>query len=256
MKTIVAFIVGCLGIVAVQAQKTEGTITYKETIALDIDFDNMKGLTEEMKAMIPKEQSINNTLYFTPNVSLYTNAKANEDQDANYKSDDESIQIQIKMDAPEKSYYYDLKNKESIESQDLFGKKFLIAGTPKIKWKITNNTQELLGYSCKKAIGTTTDGDAIEVWFTTEIPLPIGPSFVHGLPGAVLSVTMKEGTYTIAATKVNLEKVDAKKLVKPKKGKKVSREEYAKIAEAKQKEMAEIYGGSGNVIMHTETIER
>ncbi|BDS14269.1 GLPGLI family protein [Aureispira anguillae] len=256
MKILFVFLLCALTTIRGFAQKTEGTIHYKETIKLDIDFDNMKGLTEEMKAMIPSEQSTNNVLFFNEEAALYTNVDVNEDKDIDYKSDDEDVQIQIKMDAPEQAYYYDFKNKESIERQDLFGKTFLITGNKKKKWKITTESKEILGYTCKKAISMADEGEAMEAWFTTEIPSSVGPRGINDLPGAVLAFSMKDGQYEVVATQIDFEKVDPKKIVKPKKGKKVNRKEYQKIVEAKQKEMAEIYGGNGNVILKTETIER
>jgi len=245
----------CLLSIGVFAQKSEGTIQYKETIKMDISFEGMEGLTDEMKAMIPKEQSFKNTLYFNKDASLYTNVKDQESQDVDYKSDDDDVQIKIQMESPERSYYKDLKTKEVVESQDLFGKKFLIAGGEKIKWKMTSESKELLGYNCKKAT-TTRDGKDVEAWFTTEIPSSIGPASFHYLPGAVLAVNSDGGKYVIEATKVNLEAVDAKKIAKPKKGKKVSHEEYEKIVKEKEKEMAEMYGGKGGVIIKMETEDR
>lgn len=252
MKTLLT-IICCLLTWGLFAQKTEGVIEYKETIKLDIDLDGMEVLTEEMKAMFPSEQSNMNVLYFNKNASLYTNLASDEDtKDVEYKSDDEDFDIQIKMDMPQQIYYHDLATKEYVESKDLFGRKFLITGKEKSKWKFSDETKKILDYTCKKAISTTDDGKKVEVWFTTKIPLPIGPSGMNGLPGAILAVALNNGQYTIAATKINFKKVDAKKIVKPKKGKKVSNEEFNKIVVAKQKEMAEMYGESGNVIIKTE----
>jgi GLPGLI family protein len=245
----------CLLSIGGFAQNSEGTILYKETIKMDISFEGMEGLTDEMKAMIPKEQSFESTLSFNKNASLYTNVIDQASNDVDYKSEEEDVQIKIQMDSPERSYYKDLKTKEIVESQDLFGKTFLILGGEKTKWKITSETKEVLGYTCKKAT-TARDGKAIEAWFTTEIPSSIGPASFHYLPGAVLAVSSDGGKYIIEATKINLEAVDVKNITKPKKGKKVSHEEYGEIVKEKEKEMAEMYGGKGGVIIKMETDER
>lgn len=256
MKTLFTSIF-CLLTLSLFAQKTEGTIQYKETIKLDINLDGMEGLTDEMKAMFPSEQINTNVLYFNKDASLYKNASSEENnKEVEYKSEDSDMDIQIQMDVPKQSYYHNYTTKEYVQSQDLMGKTFLITGKEKGKWKFSNETKEILGYTCKKATSTSEDGKVMEVWFTTKIPLPIGPNGMYGLPGAVLSVVSEGGKYSITASNVNFDKVDAKKIVKPKKGKKVSNKEFKKIMIAKQKEMAEMYGGDGNVIIKTETIER
>lgn len=255
MKLLVVIVCSLLTFTVI-AQKTEGVIQYKETIKLDIDLDGIDGLTEEMKSMFPSEQSMENRLNFNKNASLYTNSKETIDESVDYKSEDEDVQIMVQMDMPEHAYYKDLKSKEIVESQDLFGKKFLISGDKKMKWKIAKDQKKVLNFDCKKATAKTADGKIIEAWFTTGIPLPIGPGGYHDLPGAVLAVSVDGGKHTITATKVDFKKIDSKQLAKPKKGKKVTYEAFTKIAAEKQKEMAEMYGGSGNIIMKTETIER
>lgn len=239
------------------AQNTEGTIHYEEKIKLNIDLDALEGFPEEMKAKIPQEQRSKNILTFHPEASLYKNSTDNEEQDVNYKNDEEDVQLEIKMEKPESAYFYNVTKKASIESKELFGKKFLIGETKPIKWKITNETKEVLGYTCKKATTISEEGkELVEAWFTTDIPVAVGPSHFHGLPGAILSVQTMKGDYTIVATMVDFKKVDRTKVVPPRKGKKVMAVQFKEIVEAKQKEMADEYGGSGNVIIQTETSDR
>jgi len=57
----------------------------------------------------------------------------------------------------------------------------------KIEWKITPQTDTLLGYSVQKAVSRWQDRSWI-AWFTTEIPLPEGPYKFNGLPGLVVNV--------------------------------------------------------------------
>lgn len=239
----------------VMAQQREGVIYYQETIQLDIDLAGIEGLTDEMKALFPSEQSVKMQLKFTPNASLYTNAKDESDESVDYKGEEEKVQVMVQVTVPEHAYYNDLVAEEVIESKDLLGKKFLITGGKKMKWKITSEHQQILGFDCKKATTTASDGKTVEAWFTTDIPLPIGPSGYHKLPGAVLAVSLDKGQRTITATYVDFKKINPKELGKPKKGKKVTREAFLKISEEKHKEMAEHYGGNGRVIMKTKTIK-
>lgn len=237
------------------AQNTEGTIHYKETMRLDSILDVLKNLPEEVKAQIPKEQSFESVLTFHPTASLYTKASKDKNEDVNYKSKDEAVQVKFQAENPERAYFYDIPKRASIESREFLGKKFLVSNNKPKKWKIGKDTKEILGYVCKKATTSSEDGGLVEAWFTSSIPVEIGPGGFHGLPGTILSVRTKDGNYTIEATKVDFKKVDRTAVVPPKKGKKVRLSQFKEIVEAKQKEMAEQYGGNGNVIK-TERIER
>ena len=55
-------------------------------------------------------------------------------------------------------------------------------------WVISNETKEILSYSCKKAT-TVFRGREYEAWFTTDIPLNNGPWKFGGLPGLILRVS-------------------------------------------------------------------
>lgn len=256
MKTLFVSLFSLLLLNLSFAQNTEGTIHYKEIMKLDINLDGLKDLPEAMKAQIPTEQSSEHLLTFHPEASLYANVPKDENEDIDYKSEDEDIQIQIQVENPDRAYFYDIKKRASTESQEFFGKKFLVGNTKPRKWKIGNETKEILGYTCKKATATSEEGDLVEVWFSSSIPVEVGPSSFHGLPGAILSVRTKNGDYEIVATKVAFKKVDRTVVVAPRKGKKVMAVQFKEIVEAKQKEMAEEYGGDGSVIIQTETIER
>ena len=61
----------------------------------------------------------------------------------------------------------------------------------------------------------------------------------------ILELSLNDGERILSATEINLDNVDLEKIVAPKKGKKVTREEFAKIEEEKRKEMEEMYGGKG-----------
>lgn len=257
MKTIFLVIgFGAMAISNVFAQKnTKGQIEYKEVMQLDINLDDLGDIPEAAKAMIPTEHVDNYTLYFDGAASYCTTTKTEETNDVDYKSEDEDIQIDIRMGSQERLYYKDLKTKETLEEKDLFGRKFLVKGKAEMKkWKIGSETKEILGYTCQKASLTDEEGEVTVVWFTNEIPTAVGPMGMNELPGAVLAVNGEEGRYVVEATKVTLGKVVEGVIVKPKKGKKLSQEEFEKVLEEKRKEMNEAYGGKG-VIIKTEIRE-
>ena len=238
------------------AQKNiRGQIEYKETMQLDINLDDLGDIPDAAKAMIPTEHVDNYTLYFDGSESYCTTTKVEATNEVDYKSEDEDIQIDIRMGSQERLYYKDLKTKETLEEKDLFGRKFLVKGEAKMKkWKMGLETKEVLGYTCQKASLTDEEGELTVVWFTNEIPAAVGPMSMNELPGAVLAVNVGEGRYVVEATRVELGKVVEGVIVKPKKGKKLSQEEFDKVFEEKRKEMNEAYGGKG-VIIKTEIRE-
>jgi GLPGLI family protein len=256
MKTLFVSLFSLLLIYQSFAQNTEGTIHYKETIQLDIDLSQFEALPEAIKAQIPTEQSSESVLTFHSAASLYTNVPKEKNEEVDYKSEDGGIQMQIKVGNADRTYFYDVSKRISTESQEFFGKKFLIGNAESRKWKIGKETKDILSYTCKKATTTSDEGKLVEVWFTSEIPVEVGPSSFHGLPGAILSVRKEKGNYELVATKVAFEKIDRTVIVPPTKGKKVMAAQFKKIVTAKQKEMMEEYGGDGNMIIKTEMIER
>ncbi len=70
-----------------------------------------------------------------------------------------------------------------------------------------------------------------------------------GLPGLILSVELDEGKNIIVAKSVDLSPVSKDIIVRPEKGKKVSREEFDKIVAEKMKETGGNAGSSGGAIM-------
>lgn len=69
---------------------------------------------------------------------------------------------------------------------------------PKQKWTLTSETQTIIGYKCQKATCRFRGRD-FEAWFTTDIPVKLGPWKFGGLPGLILKVYDKDRLYTFEA---------------------------------------------------------
>ncbi len=237
--------------VLVFAQKTEGEITYTETVKMKIDIPDGPN-AEEMRKMIPSEQKAQKSLFFNEKESLYTDAagqKAPDDVDVNSGDGDGDMQLKVKMQRPENKKYRDLEGGKSIESQEFFGRFFLISEEPKkLKWKVATEQKTIAGYACQKAVLQDTTRK-VEAWFTSAIPVAIGPGEFGDLPGLILELSIAGGDRTVVADKVDLKKLDAKTIEKPTKGKAVTREEFKKIRDEKMKEMGAEEGGGGGGMM-------
>lgn len=55
------------------------------------------------------------------------------------------------------------------------------------EWKLINNTKEIQGYKCQKAI-LVYGGRKWEAWFTQDIPFQNGPYIFGGLPGLIIEI--------------------------------------------------------------------
>ncbi|WP_366944332.1 GLPGLI family protein [uncultured Formosa sp.] len=62
---------------------------------------------------------------------------------------------------------------------------------PSFNWILQNETQTILGYTCKKATAERIMGvrkQHITAWYTEDIPINDGPKDFNGLPGLILQV--------------------------------------------------------------------
>lgn len=225
--------------------QSEGKITYTEVFKLDIQIE---GISDEMLSMIPQSQSLQKELLFNKSESVFQNLKGEVTEDLDMSSDDGSFQIKIMMDDDvEDILYKDLKSKAMVHQKGIMGKPFVVnEDLNKIKWKITNDKVKYLDYECQKAVLENED-QFVVAWFTSQIPFQVGPSVYHGLPGAILMVSIDDGKVEFKANNVEFLDLDEGVLSKPTKGKKVSAEEYDEIQKEKEEEM---------IKMHTRTERR
>lgn len=234
------------------AQNTEGIIIYEET--QQIEFKMAGPENEDIKSMMPKTSSTYRQLIFNSEASIYKNYENLEKEDANQMSfsTKEGAMVNIKMKQPDNVIHTDLAGEKVTDKQEFMGKDFIIKEPRKsYPWKLTGESKIILSFNAQKAMFEDTTG-ITEAWFTTEIPVSIGPGNYGGLPGLILELSVRDGKQVVSATKVNFDPVDVKELEAPKKGKKVTREEYNEIVAEKMKEMKDMYGGNGTfkVIEH------
>lgn len=247
MKKSVSIIM-LLACIQLMGQKS-GIIDYVEAIKIQIDIPEGN---KEMMKNIPQSHNVKKVLIFNGQEAIYKERSGNEDLEVS--NENEGNQVKIVMKTPESHLYTNLSSKTLVHSQEFFGKQFLIIGAmKKCNWKITNEQKTLLGVVCQKAILQDTAQNVV-AWFTTEIPLGIGPNGFNGLPGLILSLDIDEGSRVITAENYNLRDLLAGELTKPTKGKSITVEEFEKVKAEKMKEAGAVNGKGGamKIMIHQE----
>jgi len=231
------------------AQQTEGEVSYKETIQLNIELP--PDVPEEMKKRIPKERTFPKVLYFNQEASIYKDVElsAEEGPGGGRQWREQGggggggMRIRMGMRRPQNTMYKDLAEGTKVEQRDIMDKKFLIEDDQKkYTWKLAMEQKEIQGFLCQKATYQDTS-IKIEVWFTPQIPVSTGPGNLGGLPGLILEASYDDGRRVVTMEEIKLDEVDKENLERPTKGKKVTQKEFETIREEKMEEMRKEFGG-------------
>ena len=145
----------------------------------------------------------------------------------------------------------DMKKGSGIVLMDMMGKKIAMEMTKdelekmnkkkatekKPEFKYTDETKEIAGYKCKKAIIVMEGAGELEVYYTEDLPSGANKQF-EGLKGFPLEYKIAQGPMKIkvSATSVKTEKVDKNLFEMPDGYDKMSFEEF-------QKQMGGMMGG-------------
>lgn len=252
------------------AQEFQGKAYYMSKTTLDNNFgknippDRKKRIMERMKSSMEK----NYELTFNSTVSLFYEQEKLDVSGGNSRFNFMSFISPI-QGVLHKEYV----TKTFTNRVELFGKLFLIKDSlPESKWVLTGESKIIGKYTAYKATTSREEPQAvfqfgrqsenqenrkpkmkivnITAWFTPQIPVSTGPYKHGGLPGLILEVSTDNTT--ILCTKVVMNPKDKIKIKEPKKGTKVTLDEYEQIRKDKITEMREMYqrnsgrGGKGN----------
>jgi GLPGLI family protein len=228
-----------------QAQEIiKGKITYEQVVKLEIKLEGE--MAAQLAGMIPSERKSEKILWFNPGATLYENSSASKNEDIAMQHG--GANVMFRMAEPENKVYRDLAAGSVTEQRDFMTRMFLIEDSPATSWKITGNQKIILDYPCMEA--TSGEGDKkVTAWFTPVIPVSGGPGNHGGLPGMILALEANEGKQLTTAVKIESDLPEADLIVKPEKGRKVTREEFDKIVEEKMKEMGAQPGAGGQHMM-------
>lgn len=136
---------------------------------------------------------------------------------------------------PEESTFIDFHNQKIVNLAEVKGGKLYNYETPfsKIKeLKITEETEKIAGYECKKAT-VSLFSNRIDIWFTTKARIKGSPQPAVGMPEGLVLKVVRNGSFITVADKVEIKKNrKAKSLLPNEFGKTVDRVEYKKQLDA------------------------
>ena len=192
---------------------SQGKIEYERStnVYAQISKDDNGEWTELQKKMSTHFKTAYFDLLFNRNKSLYRPGRESNDKDNSW----------IQPPAQNNTIYSDLDNAKGISQKNIFEELFLVQDSlRKIKWKITAETRNIAGFSCRRANAVIMDSIYVVAFYTDEILTSGGPESFSGLPGMILGVSLPHEHVSWFATKVEATPVPDSQLAPPAKGKK------------------------------------
>lgn len=190
---------------------TEGQLEYEVRINNHKTFGD--GIFAEMfKDKIPQFSTYYYTLSFGDNKGLYK-----------FKGQDEKTKLPWNdQNLDDNIWYSDYAAGNFVDQKFVFDDIYLLTDTlMKINWKLVpNETREIAGFNCRKAVGKIFDSVYVFAFYTDEIAVSGGPMGIQGLPGMILGITVPRMYTSWIATKLQLSGYDPKEIKAPTKGKK------------------------------------
>lgn len=119
-------------------------------------------------------------------------------------------------------WYSDYTEGTFTDRKFVFDDNYLLSDSlMKIDWKmVPNETREIAGFICRKAVGKIFDSVYVFAFYTDEITISGGPMGIHGLPGMILGITIPRMFTSWIATKLQINGVNTGIITPPVKGKK------------------------------------
>lgn len=229
---------------SIKAQQKEGKIMYERKVQMQVSFGG--DLPPGIQNAMPTSRTDRFELNFANNQMAWRMMEEDIKDDA-MANDGRGNQFVFRTigGGADDMTFCDFEKSKKVEQREFMDKKFIIADSlRKGNWKLTGETKTILGYTCRQATSqrfgkrmmmTMNDGkmERKEVddttnmiaWFTTDIPVAIGPEVQGQLPGAILELETNNGRTLYTATEV-LAKPSLSAIKEPTKGKKVTPDEF------------------------------
>jgi GLPGLI family protein len=184
---------------------TSGNIEFEKTVNMYALFKSgefigkYKGgseqqLFEQYQSARPQFSILKSTLHFVDGKTLFTPI------DAGARA---SGFPEIPMAAQNNTVYADLTAHTTVVRKTIFGETFLLTDSLRqINWKITNETREVAGYTCRRANALIMDSIYVVAFYAEKIHIPGGPESFSGLPGMILELALPHEHVIWRATKL------------------------------------------------------
>jgi len=219
LRLIVPLTLFLLSIGAATAQSntifiSQGKIEYERSINVYAQYNNDEhGEWNELRKKLSTHfKTAYFDLLFNRTKSLYRPGRESNDKDNAFM---------FQPPAQNNTIYSDLDGEKAISQKNIFEELFLVQDSlRKIKWKITTETRNIAGFSCRRANAIIMDSIYVVAFYTDEILTSGGPESFTGLPGMILGVALPHEHVSWFATKVEALTVSDTQLVPPAKGKK------------------------------------
>ena len=211
----------CLSFKSIEAQ----VFIDKGMIEYEVKVNNHKALgegtwAEMFRDKIPKLSTSYYQLTFNVDKSIYL-----------FNRKDEKTKSPWGNEGEDNIWYNDYANEKFVQQKSVFGDTYVLTDSLiKIDWKVTNETREIAGFNCRKAVGKLFDSVYVFAFYTDEITLSGGPMGLHGLPGMILGITIPRMFSSWVATKLEINGVNYSNINPPSKGKKKKAKELQETA--------------------------
>jgi GLPGLI family protein len=212
MKKIIVLFFVCLGGFANAQQFTSSGM-----IEFEVRTNNHKtfgdGIWAEMfKDKIPQFSTSWYKFTFNDNKAVYKFDRLDEKTKLPWGSNN----------VEENLWYSDYAAGTFTDQKWVFDNTYLLSDSlMQIDWKLVpNETREIAGFNCRKAVGIIFDSVYVFAFYTDEITISGGPMGIHGLPGMILGITIPRMYTSWIATKLQLTGVNTGIIAPPTKGKK------------------------------------
>ncbi|MDB5150698.1 MAG: hypothetical protein JWQ57_4718 [Mucilaginibacter sp.] len=187
---------------------------------------------DQYKKNKPQFKVLKSTLKFGNNQTLFTPIEP--------EASAGSYWDELPMSVQNNTIFSDFNTGISTSLKKVFEETFLVKDTTRhIKWKLTGETRDIAGYTCRRANGLILDSIYVVAFYTDEIPISGGPESFNGLPGMILGVALPHENVTWFATKVTEQPVDEKSLTAPKKGKAATNKSFLTVLQNAMKDWGE-----------------
>lgn len=219
-----------------------------------ISFCQITGKVEYVSILESEDfKELNSALFFSDSESFFFVDTKNEEsaiegEEQIYFEDESNLVFELDFTdkSPRKYEVYLSRSNQTILSQNSIFKDLstvpcvVLEETGTINWKLHEEFKEIGEFKTQKAT-TSFRGRDYNAWFTTEVPIEIGPWKFHGLPGLILEVRDSELGVQFLFTSLKIPYDVSDKIVKPNNGDVILIDEFAKYQDNFSKELITLF---------------